>query len=121
MAFINVYYKNKKPDFEKSFRDFKLFAAEYPSDARIGEVRSWIRLLRVVLALDTDLKRSSTQLELVKNTEAQTARGRIDSLSFLVRNAYERREKVRDSLVRVNKELENFIIDLENKYQEVGQ
>lgn len=123
-AYLNIYYKNPNANWNKALKEFKSFASQYPNDPRIGEVFSWMRILTVIKSFDTQFRTSADQVERLKffKKEAlQSQRYVLDSLAVIIRNCNESREAVRDSLTKANSRLENVIINLEKKCQQVGR
>lgn len=123
-AYLNIYYKNPNANWSDALKDFKNFATLYPNDQRIGEVLSWIRILSVIKSFDTQYRTSADQIERLKYFKKETIHSQryiLDSMSVILRNCYDSREALRDSLTKVNDKLENVIINLEKKCQQVGQ
>jgi outer membrane protein assembly factor BamD (BamD/ComL family) len=123
-AYLNVYYKNPNANWNVALKEFKSFATLYPNDSRIGEAFSWIRILTVIKSFDTQFRTSTNQVERLKyfkKESLQSQRYILDSVAAVIRNCNESRETYRDSMAKVNAKLENVIIDLEKKCQQVGR
>lgn len=127
LGYINVYYDNPFATPEAALREFKTYVSLYPDDARVDEVNSWIKLLVVMQSFEKNYRGSIDSLAAIKTQQllkeqAQAVKKNVshDSIAILndvIRKTYH----LRDSLSRKNKELENFILDLEKKCQEAGQ
>jgi outer membrane protein assembly factor BamD (BamD/ComL family) len=122
LGYINIYYENPFASWEAALREFKLFVSLYPDDARVDEVNSWIKLLVVMQSFKKDFIGTSNKIDSLKTVQQTTALNtatktniNIDVLTESLRNCYH----VRDSLDKNSKDLENFIIDLEDKCREV--
>lgn len=123
-AYLNIYYKNPNANWSEALKEFKSFATQYPDDPRIGEAFTWMRILIVIKSFDTQFRSSADQVERLKyfKKEAlQSQRYVLDSMSLMLRNCYDSREVFRDSMTKANAKLEDVIIDLEKKCQQVGR
>jgi outer membrane protein assembly factor BamD (BamD/ComL family) len=123
-AYLNIYYNNPNANWSKALKEFKSFASLYPNDPRIGEVFSWMRILTVIKSFDTQFRSSADQVErlkYLKKESLQSQRYVLDSMAVIIRNCYDSREVFRDSMTKVNAKLEDVIIDLEKKCQQVGR
>jgi outer membrane protein assembly factor BamD (BamD/ComL family) len=121
LGYINIYYQNPSANPEAALREFKLFAALYPEDFRIGEVNSWIRLIVVMQSFKKGYQDTISKIEQqIKDKDQQLNQARrvnIDIVTESLRTCYE----ARDSLNRKVNELENVIVDLERKCQQAGR
>lgn len=123
-AYLNIYYKNPSANWSKSLKEFNSFASQYPNDPRIGEVFSWMRILTVIKSFDTQFRTSADQVERLKFFKKEALHSQryvLDSMAVIIRNCLDSREVVRDSLTKANAKLENVIINLEKKCQQVGR
>lgn len=121
LGYINVYYENPFASWEAALREFKLFATLYPNDSRIDQVNSWIKLLVVMQSFKKNYMGTTDSISKLNRKQKELSRrGRkvpTDSIRIL-NDVIRRCNHIRDSLVRKNEDLENFIIDLEAKCQE---
>lgn len=123
LGFINVYYDNPFASWEAALREFKLYATLYPNEAKIDEVNSWIKILVAMQSykknfgvIDSISKQPRKRSGLQRKSKT-ISKESIRSLNDKIRRC----NHVRDSLIRKNKDLENFIIDLEAKCQDAIQ
>ena len=127
IAYIDVFHKNPWADWNSALTEFISFAALYPDDPRIDDVRSWIRILTTIKSFETEYRKTSHQVESLtadKNTIHETQRFHLDSMAAILRSSYDARDSISrkvDSLARKNTELITTIIDLEKKCQQVGK
>jgi outer membrane protein assembly factor BamD (BamD/ComL family) len=127
LAYINVFYKNPWADWNTALTEFTSFAALYPDDPHIDDVRSWIRILTTIKSFETEYRKTSHQVERLtadKNTTREVQRFHLDSMAAILRSSYESRDSLArtgDSLGRKNAELINTIINLEKKCQQAGK
>jgi outer membrane protein assembly factor BamD (BamD/ComL family) len=120
LGYINVYYDNPFANWEAALREFKLFVTAYPTDVRIGEVNSWIRILIVLQSFKKEYDGTATQMEQLKakDTESNNARRmNVDAITESLRGCY----VDRDSLSKKIEDLKNVIIEMERKCQQVGR
>jgi tetratricopeptide (TPR) repeat protein len=120
IAYIDVYYKNAKGDWDAALTEFNAFAALYPDDPHTNDVRSWIRILTTIKSFEKEYRKMAHRVERLnadKNTTLETQRFHLDSMAAILRSSYESA----DSLAKKNAELENVIIDLEKKCQQAGR
>jgi len=125
LGYINVYYDNPFASWEAALREFRLYVTLYPDDARVDEINSWIKLLVVMQSFKKSYIGSTDSINALKMEKDLTERAAknlvpVDSVITLY-ELLRKNNHARDSLVRKNKELENFIIDLEKKCQEAIQ
>lgn len=123
LGYINVYYENPFANWEAALREFKLYATLYPNEAKVDEVNSWIKLLiamqsykKNIGTTDSIEKMNPKQIKLPKKSK-NIPKESIRSLNEKIRRC----NHVRDSLIRKNKDLENFIIELEATCQDAIQ
>jgi len=125
LGYINVYYDNPFASWEAALREFRLYVTLYPDDSRVDEINSWIKLLVVMQSFKRNYigtTDSISTLKLEKFMSDRAAKNTVPVDSILSLNEVLRKcGHVRDSLIRKNKDLENFIIDLERKCQEAIQ
>lgn len=125
LGYINVYYDNPFASWEAALREFRLYVTLYPDDARVDEINSWVKLLVVMQSFKKNYigtTDSISTLKQQKNISELAAKNTVPIDSILSLNEVLRKcGHVRDSLIRKNKDLENFIIDLERKCQEAIQ
>ena len=127
LAYINVFYKNPWADWNSALTEFISFAALYPDDPHMDDVRSWIRILTTIKSFETEYRKTSHQVERLtadKNTTREVQRFHLDSMAVILRNSYESRDSLArtcDSLARKNVGLINTIIDMEKKCQQAGK
>lgn len=122
LGYINVYFENNLGSWEAALREFKNFASLYPDDDRIDEVNSWIQLLLAMELFKKNYNASidktrSLETELnAKDAEAFTGRRSVDvnALNESLRSC----TLVKDSLQRKTKELENLILELDERCQQ---
>jgi len=123
-AYLNIYYKNPNANWSEALREFKSFVSLYPNDPRTGEAFSWMRILTVIKSFDAQFRSSSDQVERLKFFKKEAIQSQkyvLDSMAGIIRNCNDSRESVRDSLIKANAKLEDVIIDLEKKCQQVGK
>lgn len=123
-AYLNIYYKNPNANWGDALKEFKSFVSLYPNDPRTGEASSWMRILTVIKSFDTQFRSSADQVERLKYFKKEAIQSQkyvLDSMAVIIRNCYESREIFRDSLLKANAKLEDVIIDLEKKCQQVGR
>jgi outer membrane protein assembly factor BamD (BamD/ComL family) len=127
IAYIDVFYQNPWADWNSALTEFKSFAAFYPDDPHIDEVRSWIRILTTIKSFEIEYRKTSNQVERLtadKNATHETQRFYLDSMAAILRSSYDSRDSISrkgDSLARINTDLINTIINLEKKCQQVGK
>jgi outer membrane protein assembly factor BamD (BamD/ComL family) len=127
LAYINVFYKNPWADWNSALTEFTSFAALYPDDPHMDDVRSWIRILTTIKSFETEYRKTSHQVERLtadKNTTREVQRFHLDSMAVILRNSYESQDSLArtcDSLARKNVGLINTIIDMEKKCQQAGK
>jgi len=127
IAYIDVFHKNPWADWNSALTEFTSFAALYPDDPHIDDVRSWIRILTTIKSFETEYRKTSHQVESLtadKNASHATQRFHLDSMAAILRSSYDARDSISrkvDSLARKSTELINTIIDLEKKCQQVGK
>jgi outer membrane protein assembly factor BamD (BamD/ComL family) len=127
LAYSNVFYKNPWADWNSALTEFKSFAALYPDDPHIDQVRSWIGILATIKSFEIEYRKTSHQVERLtadKNTTRETQRFHLDSMATILRSSYESLDSLSrrgDSLARKNTELITAIIDLEKKCQQAGK
>lgn len=125
LGYINVYYENDMASWEAALREFKKFLALYPDDVRADEVKSWIKILNAMQRFKKEYGSVKEELAKIKPSEKeecevvpqQTSPLTIDALNESLRNC----THTKDSLLKKNKELENFILELEKECQEAGR
>jgi outer membrane protein assembly factor BamD (BamD/ComL family) len=122
LGYINVYYENSLGNWEAALREFKLFASLYPDDERIDEVNSWIKLLLAMQLFKKNYQSSMKETKTLENElsakEAASFENppvNVDALNESLRNC----SLARDSLQKKTKDLENLILELERRWQEV--
>lgn len=127
LGYINVYYENDMASWEAALREFKKFLALYPDDIRANEVKSWIKILNAMQRFQKEYGSLKKEIEEFKPPEKEkeecevvppkTSPLTIEALNESLRNC----THSRDSLIKKNKELENFILELEKECQEAGR
>jgi len=127
IAYIDVFHKNPWADWNSALTEFISFAALYPDDPHLDDVRSWIRILTTIKSFETEYRKTSHQVERLtadKNASHETQRFHLDSMATILRSSYDARDSISrkgDSLARQNADLITTIIDLEKKCQQVGK
>lgn len=128
LGYINVYYENDMASWEAALREFKKFLALYPDDVRANEVKSWIKVLNAMQRFQKEYGSLKKEIEEFKPPPKEKEECEvvvppkispltIEALNESLRNC----THARDSLIKKNKELENFILELEKECQEAGR
>jgi len=120
LGFINVYYDNPFANWEAALREFKMYATMYPTDVRIDEANSWIRILVVLQSFKKEYTNTNNKLGQLKirDQENRTIRRvNIDTITESLRSCY----NDRDSLQRKIEDLKNEITEMEKKCQQAIQ
>lgn len=122
LGYINVYYENSLGSWEAALREFKRFASLYPDDERIDEVNSWIKLLLAMQLFKKSYQSSIIETETLENElsakNAVSDKKRlidVDALNESLRSC----SQAKDSLQKKTKELENLILELDERCQDV--
>jgi outer membrane protein assembly factor BamD (BamD/ComL family) len=124
LGYLNVYHENDLGRVDAALREFKQFVTLYPNDERIDEVYSWIKILTALQKnekeyIGTTDSIASLKAQKTKSDKAVKSLVPVDSIAAL-NDVIRKCNHVRDSLSRKNKELENFIVDLEKKCTEAA-
>jgi len=122
LGYINVYFENNLGSWEAALREFKKFASLYPDDDRIDEVNSWIQLLLAMELFKKNYNASIDKTKILeteltaKDAEALAEKPPVDvnALNESLRSC----TLAKDSLQKKTKELENLILELDERCQQ---
>jgi hypothetical protein len=113
LGFINIYYDNPFANWEAALREFKTFAAQYPSHELIPEVNSWIRLLVVLQSFKRQYDVSSAEVgsleNELKNRQNQPTQRKIEPRYEVLMEAVQKCYIDKDSLSTRIRVLEEVI------------
>jgi outer membrane protein assembly factor BamD (BamD/ComL family) len=108
LGYINIYYDNPFADYNAALREFKVFAANYPSDTRIDMVNNWIRILTILQDFGKNFYGSSTELRALQNKQSS-----IFKNYSTIQDAYLQCDRSKDSLAQRIQILEGIIAQID--------
>jgi len=108
LAYINIYYDNPFADYNAALREFKRFAAMYPTDPRIDMVNNWIRILTILQDFGKNFYGSNSQLRALQDKQSS-----IFKNYSTIQDAYLRCDKTKDSLIQRIQILEGIIAEID--------
>ena len=116
LAYTYIYYDNPYADFDLALREFKTFATLYPTNGKIDQAYSWIRILTAMQDFSEGFNSSASKFKAIQQKQT----GVVKNYTSL-QEAYNTGESQRDSLKEVCDSLKNSVRILESVIDKLGK